>query len=121
MNNNADLDFLRFLAERDYGMNLTDGLAILNKAKGLFTTAPATAAAYPSEGMMFQGLYFSPEADRAILAGQKIAAIKEVRNDNRLTSPWKQPNLWGYKYSGDTLSLKDSKDAVEARMRYMGI
>lgn len=117
MNNNADTDFLRFLAREQYGMNITDGLAILDEAKRLFAVT-ATPNSPVDEGVVWRGILFTPLADAHMSNGKKILAIKEVRQANvRGITP-------DYRYNWNevtgNLGLKDAKEIVEARMAHMG-
>ena len=114
MNNNADIDFLRFLARERFNMTLVDALSVLNEARRLY--APA-AAHSRDEGVFWRGIYFSPEADDYLREGRVVAAIKAVRDDNYKPLT---PGPYGYNYSEfGTLSLKDTKDVCEARREFL--
>lgn len=117
MNNNADTDFLRFLAREQYGMNITDGLAILDEAKRLFAVT-ATPDPPVDEGVLWRGILFTPEAEEYMSNGKKISAIKEVRQAN-LVGIDPDPRYNWNEVTG-TLGLKDAKEIVEARMEHMG-
>lgn len=77
-----------------------------------FTLLDAATESFPVDAdnpgsVMWNGVCFTREADDLMLAGNKIAAIREVRDTNDST------------LNGQRFGLKEQKEIVEARMKHL--